>query len=489
MNTKLCCGANGLALLAGMLAAAPAGATVTISSATTQNMSCSGGVCSPTVADATLNVTDLENLLASGNVEVTTTGSGVQANDIEVKAGLTWSNSSALALDANRSLFVEKPVSVDGNGGLAVNFNTGNVNGDLYFEKKGNVTFADLSGSLTINGSAYTLENTIQGLAAAIADNPSGNYALASSFDAKQNGTYTSYPIPTWFSGAFEGFGNEISRLKITSSDGGGLFIGFEQGSVIRDISLVSVKIKSRDVVGGLAAVDELGQILHCHVTGSITATTSHGGSFVGGLVGNNEGGTIVDSSSGVTIGGGAKTFIGGLVGLNEPLTGLGGTISESFATGSVTDQKGGNLHYLSGAGGLAGMNTGSISYSYATGSVSGENLVGNLYVGGLLGANYGTITQSYSTGAVSGGSYVGGLIGYDSAEEGSLTYTYWDTDTSGITNLSQGAGYPANDPGITGLTTEQFQSGLPDGFDPSVWNENSKINDGFPYLNSNAPQ
>ena len=36
-----------------------------------------------------------------------------------------------------------------------------------------------------------------------------------------------------------------------------------------------------------------------------------------------------------------------------------------------------------------------------------------------------------------------------------------------------------ANDPDITGLTTAQFQSGLPAGFDPTVWREKSNINGG----------
>ena len=36
-------------------------------------MSCSAGVCAPTATDAVLNVTDLENLLASGNVSVVAT--------------------------------------------------------------------------------------------------------------------------------------------------------------------------------------------------------------------------------------------------------------------------------------------------------------------------------------------------------------------------------------------------------------------------------
>ncbi|HEY5048225.1 MAG TPA: hypothetical protein VII49_09415, partial [Rhizomicrobium sp.] len=81
-----------------VFAAAGAHADVTISSAQTQNMSCSGGVCTPTAKDAVLNVTDLTNLLASGNVEVTTTGSGVQANNIDVNAAFGWSSTSALSL-------------------------------------------------------------------------------------------------------------------------------------------------------------------------------------------------------------------------------------------------------------------------------------------------------------------------------------------------------------------------------------------------------
>jgi hypothetical protein len=82
----------------------------------------------------------------------------------------------------------------------------------------------------------------------------------------------------------------------------------------------------------------------------------------------------------------------------------------------------------------------------------------------------------------------IGGLIGLDQSPSGSLSDTYWDTDTSGITNPDQGAGSPLNDPGITGLTTEQLQSGLPAGFDPSIWGENANINNGLPYLLANPP-
>jgi hypothetical protein len=175
------------------------------------------------------------------------------------------------------------------------------------------------------------------------------------------------------------------------------------------------------------------------------------------------------------------------LVGINDNA----GEISNSFATGAVKgvgNKKSGGIL----VGGLVEKNNGTIENSYATGNVSAGSPKNNgeVSVGGLVSINDGVIGSSYSTGAVKGGTgaLLGGLIGDDEAPPGSLADTYWDTETSGITNLGQGAGNIANDPGITGLTTAQFQSGLPAGFDPAVWAENPKINDGFPYLLANPP-
>jgi hypothetical protein len=170
------------------------------------------------------------------------------------------------------------------------------------------------------------------------------------------------------------------------------------------------------------------------------------------------------------------------LVAINDAI------IQMSYATGSVT---GGDSLYAAGIviGGVAGINEGSINSSYAMGAVTGGK---NSSAGGLAGicGDACTVSFSYSTGAVVGGagSYVGGLVGYDASQSGSLNDTYWDVDTSGITDPSQGAGNIPNDPGIMGLTTAQFQSGLPQGFDPDVWAEKSTILDGFPYLIANPP-
>jgi len=182
-----------------------------------------------------------------------------------------------------------------------------------------------------------------------------------------------------------------------------------------------------------------------------------------------------------------AKGILGGLVGVNDGLCvseDCFGIVEESYSTGVIS----GSDEAM--AGGLVGQNLGGkIQSSFANGKVSGGS---SAFVGGLVGSNENNtseqtdpiIMSSYSTGSVSGGlgATIGGLIGQDLADPG-ITNAYWDLDTSGVTDLSQGAGNIANDPGITGLTDAQLKSGLPAGCDKKVWKEKANINGGYPYL------
>ena len=88
---------------------------------------------------------------------------------------------------------------------------------------------------------------------------------------------------------------------------------------------------------------------------------------------------------------------VGGLVGYNN-----NGTVTGSYATGSVTgDER---------VGGLVGLSFGPVTDSYATGSVTGDDN----NVGGLVGYGEGTtVMGSYATGSVTGKSGVGGLVGH----------------------------------------------------------------------------
>jgi hypothetical protein len=104
------------------------------------------------------------------------------------------------------------------------------------------------------------------------------------------------------------------------------------------------------------------------------------------------------------------QNTVGGLVGVNC------GTLTSCYATGSVSGR--------SCVGGLVGVNCGTLTSCYATGSVSGRSCVG-----GLVAYNYGTLTSCYATGSVSGNSSVGGLVG---ANYATLTSCYATGSVSG---------------------------------------------------------
>jgi hypothetical protein len=461
-----------LAALA-VIAAAPANADVTISTAATQNMSCSGGVCQPTAMDAVLNVTDLENLLASGNVEVTTTGSGIQANNIDITGAFSWSDSSTLTLDAYQSLAVNAPVSIQGLAGLTILTNDGGSNGTFLFGAGANVTFANLSSSLSINGLSYILVNSLPTLASAVAGNASGAFALANNYDASQDGTYSSSPITTTFTGAFDGLGNTISQLSVDDISGEytGLFETLGSSGIIENVRLAMAKIDSAaQAAGGLVGRAE-GTIVSSSVS-LVRLDDSYEYSVSGGLVGVNASGTVsLSHATGPVFGGSA----GGLVGLTD------GVVDQCYAAGKAHGV--GPYGY---AGGLVGYlyPGGTILNSYATGATRGR-----YGVGGLVGTSYtgehSRIASAYSTGVQRPRDSIrGGFLGLNEPGSTRMKNAYWDTTTSGTT---KGVGR-GRSLGVAGLTQTQLQSGLPTGFGPKFWAENPHINNGLPYLINNPP-
>ena len=253
----------------------------------------------------------------------------------------------------------------------------------------------------------------------------------------------------------------------------GGLVGDHNAGTI--DNSHSSVDVSGPDYPGGLVGVTA-GDISNSYATGPVHAPRG-AAPFAGGLASvAYSTATITDSYATGTVTSGEFGEAGGLIGGNQA------QIVRCYATGDASDGGSGGDAYV---GGLVAYNTGSIADSYARGSLqeaSGE-------IGGLVGHNQGTIATSYSTGLVSSpsGGVGGGLIGVD--QTGGTVDSYWDTDASGIANLSQGAGSPQNDPGITGLTTKQLTSKLPSGFSSSVWGQNKLVNNALPYLRTIPPK
>ena len=182
------------------------------------------------------------------------------------------------------------------------------------------------------------------------------------------------------------------------------------------------------ELVGGLVGWQDGGSITASHATG-VVAGGAGGDDRVGGLVGFKNGGLITASyATGAAAGGaGSDGYVGGLVGLQE-----GGSITASYATGAAA---GGDGH-SDEVGGLVGYQSGgSITASYATGTADG-GAGKNDVVGGLVGSQQNsTITASYATGASAGGDgekdYIGGLVGYQWGG-GSITASYATGDVDG---------------------------------------------------------
>src|SRR6202040_274311 len=114
--------------------------------------------------------------------------------------------------------------------------------------------------------------NSLPSLANAIAANPSGLFALADSYDASADGTYTSSPIPTNFLGFLEGLGNTISSISVNSTSSccvGGLFQSVSAGAYIMDIRVENVSVLSTEGAAGLV-YEGFGTLERSHVTGTV---------------------------------------------------------------------------------------------------------------------------------------------------------------------------------------------------------------------------
>jgi len=242
--------------------------------------------------------------------------------------------------------------------------------------------------------------------------------------DLDLEGIPRSQAVLPYFSGSFDGNGFSIRNLYIRGGNSLGLIGIMREGSVM-NLSLENISIEGTGgYIGGLVGENEEGSIVDCHSNGEV-----RGGSCVGGLVGINGGGIIASSSSGTVRS--ISGSIGGLVGCNSRriLAGnKGGSIVASNSTCAVSGK--------SYVGGLVGSNRGNIVACHSTGAIDGDSTVG-----GFAGSNGwvgGSITSSYSTGIVTGNETIGGFVGDN---EGSIISSFWNVETSGQSASAAGTG------------------------------------------------
>ena len=429
--------------------------------------------------------TTIEGALNGGSDVTETSGS-----DILVSSPVTWTSAKTLTLSATTNITINAAVT-GASGGLTLIAGTGSDSGtptpgaitatgavnvgtftltlgnwsqssatlpgfaatnftyDSVNASTAGTSFLRVTGGSGTSGSPYQIADVygLVGIGTSttlLAD----YYKLVNNIDASTLADFISIgqdTSPDNFSGTLDGQNYTIDHLTSTGAynNMAGLF-GWNFTGTVKNLKLTNVTIGGTNAIDAGSVVAQMGATSSGTVTnvfvvgGSVSGTTD-----VGGLVGRNSSGTISGSSAtGVAVSQ-SNTHMsgvrdaGGLVGQNN------GTITQSYATGSVSANK--------DAGGLAGYNTGTISQSYATGAVTLATLsasagTGSFGAGGFVGVNVpsgtgaGTITQSYSMGSVtvtnanSATAYVGSFVG---ANGGPINEAY----ATGYVSLTSGSG------------------------------------------------
>ena len=242
---------------------------------------------------------------------------------------------------------------------------------------------------------------------------PTANYLLAN--DINLVGIGWSMAVVPVFSGVLDGKGFCIKNISITGAEYLGLFGRIRAGGSVKNLSIKDCNISgSYYSVGGLAGEND-GSISSCYSTGTVSSSSPYSFSpfsFVGGLVGEN----------------------------------IGGSISNCYSTCSCSVTSSFNP-----IGGLVGENDGSISNCYSTGTVSGDPNSANF--GGLVGMSYGNVVGSFWDTQTSGQTFSVEGIGLTTAQMKTLlmfTSAGWDftNETANGTNdywrmCEDGVNYP----------------------------------------------
>ncbi len=351
---------------------------------------------------------------------------------------------------------------------------------------------AQFSGGNGTSGSPYLISSATD-LASITGSYVTGGFY----FKQTANVNITSYtnwtPIGTSaspFSGFYDGNGNTISNLKISStSTYRGLFGATSATTVISNLTLTSVSVSGRNYTGALAGQNR-GKIFNCSAAGSVTGRTP-----TGGLVGYNlNTGEVNYCFSNCTVAG--YNNVGGLIGQNE------GAISYSYATGTLSAS---SVSYANIAG-LVGTNSGSISQCFATVDVTSTTLgalggcfvannsssgtIANCYsngtvevdedpdneaaAGGFVVNNYGDISNCYSRGTLLGSV----LGGFAVSNSGTIGDSFWDEDVFGA--IGSDGGTASTTTAMTDVDTYTYVDWP---FACQIWGINGSDNDLYPFL------
>jgi len=449
------------------------------SSDTTLSSSSGNGTASFTANgnDSIISSTTILDQLKTANVTISTGNNGNQTGNITVNTPLVWGSSTqgfgatTLTLSASNSIIVNQPLTVNGGGGLALNYNIGRTGGTLSFAPGVSATFNNSSvgnqtqpQTLSINNTPYILVSQDNfGRLFTTSPSPSGSYALVQDLSLPLR---QSQPLGA-FSGNLEGLGHRVSGLTVdTNAQSAGIFASTGPGS-ISNIEFDNITVTGRyaglgpSYVGGLAGQSNgtviSGVTFNGTVTNASTGASVPAASYLGGLIGQATNTTISSAIvNNITAGNTVTPTTVRNQSTGASLAATGGLVGSVIGTSTVQNSRSaaivtGGSATSTVTGGLIGQNSGTVLQGVSTGNVTGGSATtGYSGSGGLIGQNSGQVSSSNATGDVTGGaspgngaagttsvgSFTGGLIGLNTGSTSQI-----DQDTaSGAVNGANGA-------------------------------------------------
>ncbi|MDX9881859.1 MAG: MBG domain-containing protein [Prolixibacteraceae bacterium] len=233
-------------------------------------------------------------------------------------------------------------------------------------------------------------------------------------------------PIGGDFWGTYDGQGFSISNLTINipGSDQIGLFKTLT--GTVKNLKLATATITGNNMVGAFVGYNWGATVRNCHfVSGTVT-----GNEEVGGIAGLTNYGSIYESCNSGSVNGGL--YVGGIAGKTISTS----VVANCYNKGAVN----GTNNYI---GGLIGLQSGELKYSYNVGSVSGP---WGRRVYDLTGTLYGSLIDCFYDQTLSGRTENSNwtYVGKTTAEmQTQSTYTNWDFTNIWAISSSENGGYP----------------------------------------------
>lgn len=284
------------------------------------------------------------------------------------------------------------------------------------------------------------------------------------------------------FRGSFFGNGYFISGLRLTAEAKNGInagLFGYNLGE-LRGVRLVSgsVRVDTSSFytyVGGICGRNDGGTLIDCVNMAEISVTLAEGADphyvYCGGITAYQSGGRVerCGNKGRIFADGGGHGYVGGVCGYNDE-----GAVSQCFNHGAC-DVFTSVFGYV---GGICGYNTENarVADTYNAGMLFHEaEEISFGYTGGICGGNYGEIAKSYHISSL-GGEYVGGICGCNGDDALILDCFYSD-------EISLGAGY-GKDGGMALSLEKMTSAGAFHGFDfETVWGVDPSAGYRYPQL------